>query len=90
MGSRDDDTVLSLANRLVRLAKQLDDKAKARIEKASGGIPVGKLGKALITALDPDVIVQAALATAKAKGITGRKTPCCRKKSKPLALSRLP
>lgn len=70
MGSRDDDTVLSLANRLVRLAKQLDDKAKARIEKASGGIPVGKLGKALITALDPDVIVQAALATAKAKGIT--------------------
>lgn len=70
MGSRDNDTVLSLANRLVRLAKQLDDKAKARIEKASGGIPVGELGKALITALDPDAIVQAALATAKAKGIT--------------------
>lgn len=70
MGSRDDDTVLSLANRLVRLVKQLDDKAKARIEKASGGIPVGELGKALITALDPDAIVQAALATAKAKGIT--------------------
>jgi type I restriction enzyme, R subunit len=35
MGHRDDDTVLSLANRLVRLAKQLDDKAQARIEKAS-------------------------------------------------------
>ncbi|WP_313335445.1 type I restriction-modification enzyme R subunit C-terminal domain-containing protein [Comamonas sp.] len=70
MGSRDNDTVLSLANRLVRLAKQLDDKAKARIEKASGGIPVGELGKALITALDPDAIVQAALAAAKAKGIT--------------------
>ncbi|MCB4788559.1 DEAD/DEAH box helicase family protein [Delftia sp. Lp-1] len=70
MGSRDDDTVLSLANRLARLAKQLDDKAKARIEKASGGIPVGELGKALITALDPDAIVQAALAAAKAKGIT--------------------
>lgn len=70
MGSRDNDTVLSLANRLVRLAKQLGDKAKARIEKASGGIPVRELGKALITALDPDAIVQAALATAKAKGIT--------------------
>jgi type I restriction enzyme R subunit len=40
MGHRDDDTVLSLANRLVRLAKQLDDKAQARIEKASGGVPV--------------------------------------------------
>ncbi|MEO6322708.1 MAG: DEAD/DEAH box helicase family protein, partial [Polaromonas sp.] len=41
MGHRDDDTVLSLANRLVRLAKQLDDKAQARIEKVSGGIAVG-------------------------------------------------
>ena len=70
MGSRDDDTVLSLANRLVRLNKQLDDKAKARIEKLSGGVPVGELGKALITALDPDAIVQAALATAQASGIT--------------------
>ena len=45
MGSRDDDTVLSLANRLLRLAKQLDDKARARIEKASGGVPVNELGK---------------------------------------------
>lgn len=70
MGSRDDDTVLSLANRLVRLAKQLDAKAQARIEKASGGMTVGELGKGLIAALDPDAIVQAALATAKAKGIT--------------------
>jgi type I restriction enzyme R subunit len=70
MGSRDEDTVLSLANRLVRLAKQLDDKAQTRIEKASGGISVGALGKALITALDPDAVAALALATAKAKGIT--------------------
>jgi len=70
MGSRDDDTVLSLANRLVRLNKLLDDKAKARIEETSGGKAIGELGKALISALDPDEIVQAALATAKAKGFT--------------------
>ncbi len=70
MGSRDEETVLSLANRLVRLNKSLDDKAKARIEKLSGGIPVGELGKALITALDPDAIVQTALVTAQANGIT--------------------
>jgi len=70
MGSRDDDVVLSLANRLVRLAKQLNDKALARIEKASGGITVAELGKGLIAALDPDAIVQAALATAKAEGFT--------------------
>ncbi|WP_397458358.1 type I restriction-modification enzyme R subunit C-terminal domain-containing protein [Pseudomonas asplenii] len=70
MGSRDDDTVLSLASRLVRLAKQLDDKAQTRIEKVSGGISIGELGKGLIAALDPDAIVQAALVTAEAKGIT--------------------
>ncbi|CAN5425369.1 type I restriction-modification enzyme R subunit C-terminal domain-containing protein [soil metagenome] len=70
MGHRDDDTVLSLANRLVRLAKQLDDKALKRIEKASGGPTVGELGKALVAALDPDQIVQQALATAQAQGIT--------------------
>ena len=70
LGHRDDDTVLSLGNRLVRLAKQLDDKAQARIEKASGGMPVGELGKGLIAALDPDAIEQAALATARAKGLT--------------------
>ena len=70
LGHRDDDTVLSLANRLVRLAKQLDAKAQARIEKISGGIPVGELGKGLMTALDPDAIVQTALATAQTRGIT--------------------
>lgn len=70
MGHRDDDTVLSLANRLVRLSKQLDAKAHARIEKASGGIPVGELGKGLIVALDPDAVEQTALANARAQGIT--------------------
>lgn len=70
IGHRDDDTVLSLANRLIRLGKQLDDKAQARIEKVSGGIPVAELGKRLIAATNPDAIVAAALATAQAKGIT--------------------
>ena len=70
IGHRDDDTVLSLANRLVRLAKLLDPKAQARIAQQSGGIPVSELGKALITALDPDRIVQTALDTATAQGIT--------------------
>ena len=70
LGHRDDDTLLSLANRLVRLAKQLDAKALQRIEKASGGIPVGELGKSLVVALDADKIVQQALSTAQAQGIT--------------------
>lgn len=70
MGSRDGDTVLSLGNRLVRLAKQLDEKALVRIEKYAGGMSVSELGKALIMALDPDKIVETALANAKAQGIT--------------------
>ena len=70
IGHRDEDTVLTLANRLVRLGKQLDEKAAKRIEKLSGGIPVAELGKALIIALNPDLVVQTALATAQAQGIT--------------------
>ncbi|MCY4753187.1 type I restriction endonuclease subunit R [Pelomonas aquatica] len=70
LNQRDDDTLLTLANRLVRLDKQLEGKARARIEKASGGIPVRELGKALLHALDPDAIAQAALATARAQGIS--------------------
>jgi len=70
VGHRDDDTVLSVANRLVRLAKQLDVKALARIEQASGGIALRDLGKALIEAVNADAVVAAALAHVKAKGIT--------------------
>ncbi|GCL65544.1 type III restriction endonuclease subunit R [Rubrivivax pictus] len=70
MGTRDDDTVLSLGNRLVRLARLLDDGQQQRIAQAAGGVPVGELGRALIQALNPDAIEQAALATAQAAGIT--------------------
>jgi type I restriction enzyme R subunit len=70
LGHRDDDTVLSLGNRLVRLAKLLDDKAQARIAAAAGGVPIGALGKGLIEALNPDAIAAVALATAAASGIT--------------------
>ncbi|MBP6599814.1 MAG: DEAD/DEAH box helicase family protein [Giesbergeria sp.] len=70
LGHRDDDTLLSLANRLVRLNKQLDDKAKARIEKTAGGTSVGELAQGLIAAIDLDAIAQTALASAQAQGIT--------------------
>jgi type I restriction enzyme, R subunit len=70
MGLHDDNTVLSLANRLIRLDKQLDDKAKSRIEKVSGGVPVSELGKALINAIDIDKVTAAAIATAAANGFT--------------------
>jgi len=70
VGHRDDDTVLSLANRLVRLARQLDDKALARIAGEADGVPLACLARGLLAALDPDKIVAAAIANAKAAGIT--------------------
>ncbi len=69
VGHRDDDTLLSLGNRLVRLAKQLDDKAHARIAKASGGMPMATLAKTLVRAVNPDQIVADALVTAQAQGL---------------------
>ncbi len=70
IGHRDDDTVLSLANRLIRLAKQLDEKALARVAKAADGVPLNELGKRLINALDPDKITEVALTAAQAKDAT--------------------
>ncbi len=70
MGSRDDDTVTSLANRLLRLARTLDTAAQARVAQAAGGVAVQDLGRALLAALDPDGIADAALAKARERGIT--------------------
>ncbi|HEY4145999.1 type I restriction-modification enzyme R subunit C-terminal domain-containing protein [Pinirhizobacter sp.] len=70
IGSRDDDTVLTLGNRLVRLAKQLDDKALTRIKQVADGRSLNDLARNLIIALDPDRIVADALDTANAAGIT--------------------
>ncbi|MDO5102079.1 MAG: type I restriction-modification enzyme R subunit C-terminal domain-containing protein [Lautropia sp.] len=69
MGNRDEDTITSLANRLIRMSKQLDPKAQARIEKVSEGIPVRELGKALLMAVDKDAVVKTAIEMAAAKGI---------------------
>ncbi|WP_207215883.1 DEAD/DEAH box helicase family protein [Pseudolysobacter antarcticus] len=70
VGGRDDDTVLTLGNRLVRLSKQLDDKALTRITHTAGGIALKDLARGLVSALDPDRVVADALETAKASGIT--------------------
>ncbi|MDO4232056.1 MAG: type I restriction-modification enzyme R subunit C-terminal domain-containing protein [Lautropia sp.] len=69
MGNRSETIITSLADRLVRMDKRLDDKAKANIEKVSGGIPVRELGKALLMAVDQDAVVQTAIENALAKGI---------------------
>ncbi|WP_240761663.1 type I restriction-modification enzyme R subunit C-terminal domain-containing protein [Nitrosococcus wardiae] len=69
MGARDEDTVSSLAGRLARLDKQLDDKDKARIREAAGGRTLTDIVSALVQAIDPDRIEE------KARDMTGAGEP---------------
>lgn len=65
MGARDDDTVSSLAGRLARLDKQLDEKDQARIQDTTGGVTLHEIVRRLLDAIDPDRIEEEA---AKATG----------------------
>lgn len=70
LGSRDEETILSLANRLIRLNKQLDDKTKAHIATVAGGVSLGEMAKRLVAAVDPDQVLSHAIALAAAQGDT--------------------
>ena len=61
MGASDSDTVSSLAGRLARLDKQLDDKERARIAKQAGGVPLLAIVGELFNAIDGDRVEQKAL-----------------------------
>lgn len=60
MGVADEDLFLSLANRLIRLEKQLTEKEKERLLEHSGGKNLKQITKELITAYDADEIDQKA------------------------------
>ncbi len=61
MGASDSDTVSSLAGRLARLDKQLDDKERTRIAKQAGGTPLLVIVGELFNAIDGDRVEQKAL-----------------------------
>ncbi|MDP2284711.1 MAG: type I restriction-modification enzyme R subunit C-terminal domain-containing protein [Pseudohongiella sp.] len=62
MGSaRDEDSVSSLAGRLARLDRQLDDKDRARISAKAGGKPLLLIVGELLNAINPDTVEQKAL-----------------------------
>lgn len=61
MGASDSDTVSSLAGRLARLDKQLDDKERARIAEKAGGTPLLTIVGELFNAIDGDRVEQKAL-----------------------------
>lgn len=54
--ARDEDSVSSLAGRLARLDKQLDDKDRARIAEKAGGTPLTLIVGELLNAINPDVV----------------------------------
>lgn len=61
MGASDTDTVSSLAGRLARLDKQLDDKDRARIAEKANGTPLLVMVGELFSAIDADRVEQKAL-----------------------------
>ena len=60
MGARDEDTVSSLAGRLARLNRQLDDTDQQRIKEQAGGIGLSNIVSNLLAAIDPDRIEEKA------------------------------
>lgn len=56
MGHQDEDLFLSLANRLIRLEKQITDKEKEKLLEFSGGKSLKQITKELIIAYDQDAI----------------------------------
>ena len=58
--SRGEDTLTSLASRLARLDREIDQKSRTEIEKAGSGAPIKQIIKNLIEAHDPDVHIEKA------------------------------
>ena len=56
MGARDEDTVGSLAGRLARLNRRLDDSERRRIRDQAGGVELSTIVGNLLAAIDPDRI----------------------------------
>jgi len=54
LGSRDEDTISSLAGRLARLDREVDEKDSEQIEQAAGGKPLKVIINSLLDAIDPD------------------------------------
>lgn len=69
LGARDEDTLTSLAGRLARLDREIDEKARKEIEEAGEGKTLKQIVNALLDAVDSDKKVE------KAKEIFKTETP---------------
>ena len=72
LGRHDEDSLSSLAGRLARLDRDLDLAQKKRVTEATGGPNLADLAGALLAALDPDAVREAA--ARKAAGATPTET----------------
>lgn len=55
LGDRDADTLTSLANRIIRLDRQMNNKEKDEL-KQKAGVSAGQIAESLLNAFDPDII----------------------------------
>lgn len=60
MGARDDDTVTSLANRLLRLNAVMSKSEQDKAKELAGGKPVNQMAKDMLDAFDEDVVTERA------------------------------
>jgi len=65
LGASDEDTVLSLANRLTRLSRSLNDAEQQQIMEKSNGVPLDHIVRGLLESVNPDVIEEKAKASGK-------------------------
>jgi type I restriction enzyme R subunit len=65
MGVRDEDTVSSLAGRLARLERELDERDRENIQNLAGGKRLSDIVNSLLEAIDADRIEEEAAAAAK-------------------------
>lgn len=56
MGNRDEDTLTTLANRLIRLDKQINEKEKSNFAEQANGHTINQVVRQLLNAYDPDTV----------------------------------
>jgi type I restriction enzyme R subunit len=84
MGVQDEDLFTSLANRLIRLEKQLTEDEKAKYEELTEGKTLNQTTKDLLNAFDPDLIqskTQALVGQIPVQDRTPAKEEECRKQA---------
>lgn len=60
LGNREPDTLTTLAARLARLERALDESGKQEVAKLTGGKSLGEISRGLLDAVDPDKIAATA------------------------------